>query len=205
MIAAIYARKHPPAERRQGASMTNEHLAAIGRITVEYSHVEWIVSAFIWKLVAMDQRIGQTITSSLNFSGRIALLRALFGMLPPYGIAADLDGLETVLKQAESAATKRNAVVHALLWHSTESGDFAHANLKPKKAAEWTQVPASVQDLIGVAEQLKAAYERLSHFMMKHFEPYGSSAWASPMGPGTLWGPTVQVGIAWQLQFGGDK
>lgn len=185
--------------------MTNEHFAAIGRITVEYSHVEWIVSAFIWKLVAGDQRIGQTITSSLNFTGRVVVLRALFGMLPPYGIAADLDGLEKALKQAESASTKRNAVVHALLWLPTENGDLAHANLKPRKAAEWTQAPASVQDLTAVAEQLKEAYEAVSNFMLKHFEPYGAAAWASPMGPGTLWGPTVQGAIAWDRQFGGNK
>jgi hypothetical protein len=182
--------------------MTNEHLEAMGRITVEYSGLEWTVSAFIWKLLSMDQRIGQTVTSGLNFSGRIALLKALFGMLPPYGIAADVDGLNKGLSLAESASVKRNAVVHALLWRPTEDGNFAQVNLKPKKAAEWTDTPASVEHLNRVSERLKDARDAVSHVMLKHFEPYGPAAWASPMGHGTLWGPSVRIAIGWYRQHG---
>ena len=123
--------------------MNDAHLIAIGRITVAYSQVEWAVSAFIWKLLSPDQRVGQTVTASLMFTARTSLLRAVFDLLEPaYGNRVDVDGLDAALKQAESAVAKRNAVVHALMWlTATEGGNLQHMNLKPRKAAEWTTAP----------------------------------------------------------------
>jgi hypothetical protein len=186
-----------------GSPMTNAHLAALGQITIEYSRVEWMVSGFIWKLLAADQRIGQTVTASLTFSARVALLRSLFQALPPYGIAADCVGLNKALSAVEAANGKRNDVVHALLWHPNDSGELWRSNLERRTAAEWTQASASVEDLTRVSEELRKASRLVFDVMVKHFEPFGNSAW-TPMGPGTLWGPAVQMAIAWDRQFGGE-
>lgn len=187
--------------------MTDEHLVALGRITLGYSLLEWTVSSFIWKLVSTDQRVGQTITASLNFSARTSLLRSLFDLLlPAYGPAkVDVKGLDAVLKQAEAAATDRNRIVHALMWvPAAEGGEFTHMNLKPRKAAEWTSAPAAVADLLRVSEQVTLAYEAVSQFMLKYFEPYGVAAWG-PMSPGSLFGLMAQAALGFQRMEERDR
>jgi len=178
--------------------MTDEHRIALGKITHEYMLLDGNVSWFIWRLIAMDQRIGQTITSGLTFSNRVALLRALFGMLPALGIATDMEGFGKTLTQVELAATKRNRVVHALAFLATGTdGELEQINQK-RWTAEWTGAPASVQDLLRTADELKAAADALSGVMHNHFvRPYDLSEVASPLGPGTLWGVAVKLGISW--------
>lgn len=182
--------------------MTPEHFAAIGRITVEYSRLEWIISAFIWKLVAQDQTIGQTITAPMMFRSRVELLRTLFPALIPYGIPADVGRLNVALTQAESAVRKRNEVIHALTWHPTPEGDVVFSNLKRRPAGEWANTPAAVADLEGIADELKLACAAVSDVMMAHFIP---SSWSSPFGEGSLYGPSVLAAIAWYVQRGGKQ
>jgi hypothetical protein len=169
---------------------------------MEYSALEWMVSAFIWKLVSPDQRLGQTITASLGFRQRATLLGALFSMLEPYGMAADEPGLRGVLKQAETAVAKRNDIVHALAWVPDNAGELTHMKLQPGKAAKWTGSPAGVHDLTALRDELKAARTAVEQFMLKHFEPYGPAAWASPLGHGTLFGAAAAGAIAWARLFG---
>lgn len=143
------------------------------RITVGYSQLEWAVSAFIWKLLSPDQRVGQTVTASLMFSARASLLRSLFDLLEP--------------------------VVHALMWLSTaDGGDLQHMNLKPRKSAEWTTAPATVANLQGIAEQLTKAYEAVSRCMMDHFNAFGiEKAWG-PMGAGSLFGLMATAALGFE-------
>lgn len=180
--------------------MTDEHLVALGRITVAYSQLEWAVSAFIWKLLSTDQLVGQTVTASLMFSARVFLLRSLFDLLEPaYGQKVNIPALDAALKQATDASARRNEVVHALLWLSTADGkDLEHTNLKPRKAAEWKTAPASVADLQSIAGQLTKAYEAVSKCMMDHFDGFGvEKAWG-PMGAGSLFGLMATAALAFE-------
>src|SRR5688572_4895615 len=88
--------------------ITNDHLVALGRITVEYAGVEHFLSSFIWILVADDPRVGQTITATLGFRARAELLRALFHRLPSHDIPANVNRLDAVVTLAENAVQKRN-------------------------------------------------------------------------------------------------
>jgi len=83
--------------------MTNDHLVSLGGITVEYARLEHFISEFIWALIASDRRIGETITARLGFRARATLLRALFHMLSLSGIPADVDSLDVIVTQAETA------------------------------------------------------------------------------------------------------
>jgi len=180
--------------------MTNDHLVALGRITVGYSQVEWAVSAFIWKLLSPDQRVGQTVTASLMFSARVSFLRSLFDLLEPaYGQKVNIPALDAALKLATDAVTKRNEVVHALMWLSTvDDGDLQHMNLKPRKPAEWKTAPASVADLQGIEKQLTKAYEAVSQCMMDHFNGFGiEKAWG-PMGAGSLFGLMATAALSFE-------
>ena len=166
--------------------VTNNHLVALGGITLEYARLEQFISHFIWALVAKDARIGQTITAPMTFRGRITLLRSLFHMLPARGVKADVATLDALITKAEKAVEKRNNIVHALIWHADAQGDLAFTMLKKnaKGDARWVAASASVPDLNAVAADIYEALVGISDFMGKHF---GGNTYPPRGGKGTLY------------------
>lgn len=183
--------------------VTAEHLQALGRISIAYSYLEWQVSGFIWRLVAADQRIGQTITAGLMLSARIDLLRALFSLLPGYEVTADVERLYDALNRARQAGERRNSVVHALLWSADEGGALSYSKLQRAKPAHWVRHEAQVADLAQVAEALEVAAELVAQCEAAHFRVFEQEpqSWFT-IPYGTLYTPSVEAAIAGVAQYG---
>lgn len=162
--------------------VTDGHLAALGGITLEYARLEHFVSVFIWTMIAADFTIGRTVTANLMFRARTSLLRSLFHTLSARGVVADTGAFEAVVGRAERAASKRNDVIHALIWHSGTDGDLAFTVLR--KNAQWEQMSASVSDLATVANELHQAGVDVSDFMVEHF---GGAVFPPADGRGTFY------------------
>jgi len=91
--------------------LTNEHLRAIGNITVMFIVLEDTISFHIWALIGNDQQLGRTITAELSFKQKVALLSSLFRHRA--SSSEELKELKQLLSQVMQAEEKRNAVIHS--------------------------------------------------------------------------------------------
>src|SRR5258708_4900979 len=134
------------------SAVTDRHLTALGRITLEFARLEQFMSHFMWSLIAPDSIIGSTITTPMPFGQRLSLFRSLFHMLTERGIEADVTTFDAILGRIEDAVGRRNRITHALIWHPGPDGDLAFSALKrnAKGSARWVAQSASVAELNAV-------------------------------------------------------
>jgi hypothetical protein len=96
----------------------DNHLAAIGRIVVQWTFVERSIEMLVWELADLKQPYAQAITTHLQPNALIAMAKTLINQ---HFAGTDL---ETQAKQVFSIADnlrgKRNMVVHGI-WAPTET------------------------------------------------------------------------------------
>jgi hypothetical protein len=172
-------------------------LSALGVIVTSYSRLEWLVSAFIGRLLNPDGRVGHTITAGMPISQKLTLLSNLFLLVAKEEPATtDVDAMERAVAKADRAVELRNAVMHTMSWTTDEAG-VVH-RLKPVarrgRGLEWKAERASGEDLLRVAKELGGAFDAVSDLMAAHFEGATGQKgdWEPPTGKGTLWGIAVR-------------
>ena len=151
--------------------MTEEVLAAIGRVCVEYSLLEMQLEAAIWSVLVgtklTEQAAGRIVTSELSFQKSLHLYQALYRHRFP-----DRDDTELgkVCAQAGRAEAERNVVIHSTWWQA-EEGKVMRAKTTAKGKLKTTFEKLSASDVTEIAKRLHQAAEEVMNFHVHTLEP----------------------------------
>jgi hypothetical protein len=90
-------------------NMSPAHLEAIGRVMVEWSHLETLLYKGIWHFSGLDEKTGRVFTRGLRVKPATEILEILgHQKLGPKGGAK----LGELLRETESLDSERNGIVH---------------------------------------------------------------------------------------------
>src|SRR2546428_8736610 len=98
--------------RKLQAPPRDDHLKAIGQITVNFTLLESQLQFLVWTLIGPDQRLGQTITAELSFRAVQTVAGSVFRHR--YVHSEKIDELSNLLKRVSQVAEKRNQIIHSL-------------------------------------------------------------------------------------------
>src|SRR5262249_31523466 len=125
-------RRAAEVQRYAAKSMTTKStlppdvVSAIGRVVVNFQHLEFTIVGLIWIMAAADEEIGQRITAHLMFSKLLDLLTSVFR----YRVQTPtlVKQFESLISRARSVNTDRNRNVHS--WWFTNLDGFEPSRLK---------------------------------------------------------------------------
>jgi hypothetical protein len=135
-----------------------ELLRALGRLTLNASYLEGVVSTMLWRLIDnQDLDVGKRITADANFRWLIDHVRAL----SEYRLPNDLhESMIAWLDRAQRAYGRRSRIVH--------SGHVVSISSEQVFSLEWERssarakqfisevVPASAEEVHVIAQELEA-------------------------------------------------
>lgn len=102
-------------------AVPDQHLKAIGDITVSFALLESQIQTLIGSMLNERQRIGQVITAELSFKNLKALMISLY--LERHGKEdADFETLKKLMNAAGTLEEKRNQITHSL-WAAGKDAD----------------------------------------------------------------------------------
>jgi hypothetical protein len=113
-----------------------EEVTAVGRVVVNFQHLERTIVRLIWIMAAADENIGQQITARLPFSKILDLLSSVFH----YRVEAStmLVRFDNLMSTARQVNEGRNRIVHS--WWFTDLDGGAPSRLKfTSKGAQDTE------------------------------------------------------------------
>jgi len=105
-------------------------LIELGRITVLWSLIEWILRVMLWKLSNIDQDTGIAITTHMNFPTLIYAIKSLIKLkFNNEGFTE----INNVLNNVDSISAKRNTIIHSI-WFRPEiiNGKITYLNTHVK-------------------------------------------------------------------------
>jgi hypothetical protein len=199
--------------------MNRELHEAIGKVTIAYSSLDFMIASFAGRLVSQDQRVGQSLFGPMQMSRKIETLKTLLELLPSvdcddsqaalaslkqWDIApvfkpqvAELHGL---LNRAKAAGDTRNNIMHALTWFpdSRQQGDPVPTILRVRgsRLVEQAMPVSRVDDL---ANEIGDIVQALGQFMLRHFRD-NEMPWEPQLGRGSLWESTVKSALSLYLR-----
>lgn len=89
--------------------LTAEQMQAIGRVAAQWSFAQNVLEHLIWALIPIDTEAGRGITTHIQDTSRLDIIRALAALKHP-GIYGEIDGL---LGRFNDLRNKRNTIVHS--------------------------------------------------------------------------------------------
>jgi len=100
-------------EQLMTVRITDDHLRAIGIVTVQFSVLEMKIRYLVWRLMnCKTESVARLITAELGFRQLVQLFSSLYKRG-----TKDKDGLmklKILLKQIDGASKKRNEMIHSL-------------------------------------------------------------------------------------------
>ncbi len=120
---------------------------AIGKVALNFSGLEMMLSCFVARLISDDSRVGTIITCEMSFQH---LLKA-FDSLIRYrvGNSRQLDRAEDLVKRLNAGEQERNKVIHSayLFWESQSQYIRLKATAKQGKGLRFAQDNSPAADL----------------------------------------------------------
>ena len=147
-------------------SVPENHLKAIGDITVSFAMLESQIQNLIGSLIYEHQRVGQIITAELSFKNLRALLISLY--LERHGEDNDFNNLRAFMKRAGQTEDKRNQIIHSL-WAAGKDKDHItriKTTAKEKHGIRFKFEEVSAENLQEFAKDIKILSEELLRFKL---------------------------------------
>ncbi len=189
--------------------------AAIGKVAIAYSSLDFMIVSFAGRLISPDQRIGQTIFGPMQMSRKIDMLRTLFSMLPSVDCDDSADALaslakwdvEPVLKprvaefdqllnRAKAAGETRNNIMHALTWIPGQQPDEHVPTILKVKGSGLVAHAMPVSRVEELVKEIDDVTREIGRFMNRHCRDHQPN-WEPMLGHGTLWEATVKTALSW--------
>jgi hypothetical protein len=148
----------------------DEHLKAIGDITVSFALLESQIQFLIGSLIFEHQRIGQIITAELSFRNLRALLISLY--LERHGEDDDFKVLRELMQQAGLAEAKRNQITHSV-WGAGKDKDHItriKTTAKEKDGIKFKSEQVSAEYLDNFSKDIKALANKILQFQLNLLE-----------------------------------
>jgi hypothetical protein len=104
--------------------LTDEHLCALGRVTVNVAALEQYLRNIIGEMVSSDRQVGQIITSKFSFYESLQTFESLCRREIKHrgGNPALLQRLDTLFDEANRLRDDRNDVIHSA-WRADSNGE----------------------------------------------------------------------------------
>lgn len=135
--------------------MTDDHLKALGKVTVNFGQLELLLGTVVMALAgfsASDQLPGQVLMTHLPFGKRVAAIGALVRLRHPQHLDECLK-LLTPIKQAEA---RRNQIIHAA-WEEGDAHEAVRIKITANGALTHQAEAVTADDLLELAKELERA------------------------------------------------
>jgi hypothetical protein len=93
--------------------ISDKSLMEIGRVTVQYSRLEFMICNNIWRLLNVDDNRGRAVTSGLQFNILLTMFGGLCHSVFKSGVIIVL--ADKCVKLAEDVSARRNQLIHSTL------------------------------------------------------------------------------------------
>ena len=132
-------------------SAKNDHLQAIGLITVNFAMLELTIASGAWFFLG---KTGAIVTAELSFKGLVALFSSLYRNWTTD--AKKVGDLDSLLKRVMQAEEKRNIISHSLwtLGKSDETITRIKTTAKMSKGLKHSFEQVTVDDLERIADEI---------------------------------------------------
>lgn len=150
-------------------SAPDDLIVAIGKVTLNFSGLEFSIKDFVWRLVGSDHgQIPQIVTSELSFDQLVKLLSSLH-KTRDHDAAAQAE-LDAILGRAKAVEGERNQVTHSHWGPGPSEGVHHRIKLtaKQKKGLQYHVEPVTVADINGVAGRIRSVTAELDAFLARH-------------------------------------
>ncbi len=149
-------------------AVTEAHLRALGRVTVNFSTLEFTLVALVAGLSAPDNLgVGQILGPQLSFARLVTAVDALFRLRRPG--SPDIGRLAALLARASAAEERRNVVVHSayLVADGTPADIVTRFKLRAKrdKGLSHDAQDTTPADIEQVASELHTVSTDLARFI----------------------------------------
>jgi hypothetical protein len=106
--------------------LSDDIVRGVGRVVVNFQHLEFTVVRLLWIMAAPDDNIGQCITACVLFSKLLDLLDSVFRYRVQH--PAILEKFKTLMSRTRDINTDRNRIVHS--WWFTDPDGAEPSRLK---------------------------------------------------------------------------
>lgn len=112
------------------STLPQDVVCAVGRVVVNFQHLEFTIARLIWIMAAPDDNIGQRITACVMFSKLLDLLTSVFR----YRVQTPtlLAQFESLISKARTVSTARNRIVHSWWFTNLDGSEPSRLKLSPK-------------------------------------------------------------------------
>jgi hypothetical protein len=145
---------------RASMKLSDEHLAAIGRVALAHTRLEMVVTFYLGQLISTDERVARAVIPpmlgrKMDLFGRLFKLRAS---------SEQFDEFKTLAAETKQASEARNQIMHAFVWGQvqTESGEFIPAVFNTMMEPN----PMPVERVQQIAEHIHDISARLLIFLL---------------------------------------
>jgi hypothetical protein len=148
---AIMTMQHP---------VPDTHLREIGDITVSFAMLEFSIKQLVWKLLNIDQRSGQIVTSGISFKTLIEMASSLY----KENTSVQDPSFNELIREITGIEEQRNQITHSI-WgagKNAESITRIKTTSRLKKGLNHDFQEMTVSELKKIADSIK----KLSHRIM---------------------------------------
>jgi len=142
-------------------------LSALGRVTLEFSQLEWFLKAAIAILLEKDMEVCHAATAQASFQQLLNIFASLFQLRVEEPKL--VEKLGEVLKEIEGAAQKRNRIIHSTWFgvaDNEELGHFIRVTAKRSKGLFYEERETEPGELSEIADSIKASSSSLSALIL---------------------------------------
>ena len=145
-----------------------EYVTDVGRVVVNFQHLEFLIVRLIWIMAAADENIGQRITAGVSFSKLLDLLASVFH----YRVQerAMLDEFDHLIKRVRKVNEDRNRVVHSWWFIDFDSGANSGTPSRLKFTARGARTDSENIDMYALSVSAVQLSDDFSKFIDKLYE-----------------------------------
>ncbi|MFC2068874.1 hypothetical protein ACFLTP_07725 [Chloroflexota bacterium] len=107
-----------------GLHFDDDVLIAIGRIAANFSHLDYLLSRCVCKLISPKAIIGAIVTDKMSYKNKVDLFKFLYKDSLEGKVDSDFN---TLISNLHNAGSKRNDVLHSM-WARYENGRALRIN-----------------------------------------------------------------------------
>jgi hypothetical protein len=130
----------------------DEHLAVVGKIFLNWSMLEFVLTRIISLLLNVDHKTGRIITRTMNCAEKIKKIKKL----AMHKQIENLTNLIEIIEKINSAREKRNDIAHGI-WAQDDDNNYYIVKYSHRNPEDPSIIEMSIIELNSIYEEVKSA------------------------------------------------
>jgi hypothetical protein len=155
-------------ELKLGLPLGDDHLKAIGRVTANWTMIEYTLERYIWFQVSMGHDVGKCLTTHMSYPQR---LQAVLTLCHDTFMSYRKEQVEALRKFADRMTkgpyAKRNDIVHATWEADEETGAATIAKRTARVELKEMPLPYTVEQIESIAREIEDAFCELNRLLLE--------------------------------------